>query len=241
MFDILTVVHLAASQLEAEVKVSDQAVEWNRASSPFYCLPEEVVVAILRFSSAQDLSSAMRTCRLFRAVGSEESLWADLLWHNFRKIGEGKSEAAKEAPPHQYQLLNSANFHKYRVLYSWRRGRYGSKANFWTGSKVNSLQFDSRYLICGTDDDIVLFDMKTGARMEPTLPMMDEVLQIAFDQTRLFAADSAGRLTVFDLETGHVETRIDAHMFVSCFQASKGGYRSNIFQPRNFAGRRSKP
>jgi ferredoxin-NADP reductase len=57
--------------------------------------------------------------------------------------------------------------------------------------------------------------MATGAKLTPTLPMLDEVLDLAFDQTRLYAADSGGRLTVFDLETGHVEARIDAHKYVS--------------------------
>ena len=51
----------------------------------------------------------------------------------------------------------------------------------------------------------------TGERLEPALQMLEQVLCVEFDETKMVATGSGGSIYVYDLETSQLSTRIKGH------------------------------
>ena len=166
-------------------------LRFNLAQSPLYQLPDEVLLEVFAFFTPQELARSMRTCRLFHCLTTENRLWSDLLNSEFGRqtsavtqdvaaaearskfgsksrvipsteVADGKDD---EEMLSMYAPTESSLYARFRVLHNWSEGRVDSKRNFWCNTDVHCVHFDSRYIACGTDEEILLFDTvrKTAA------------------------------------------------------------------------------
>lgn len=203
-----------------ECKIATEAVRVNKQESMFYQQPDEALLHIFAFLEPLELARAMRTCRLFRCIASESKLWSRHLNNDFGRdtaaltvdsTARAASPVVEAEPLSEYIASDSSLYSRYRVLHNWANGKLASKRNFWCSAHVHSVAFDNRFIACGASEEIVLFEAATGAKMEPTLQMLEDVLQIDFDQRKLVASGSGGSVYIYDLETSQLTSRLQAH------------------------------
>jgi hypothetical protein len=210
---------------EAEKATAADSVRSNRQDCYLYQLPDETLLNVFKFLEPEELARSMRTSRLFRCFATENKLWS---YHLNSQFGKATNPLSVDKKAHQaaaktiaktspadpvvddYMPTDSSLFARYRVMHNWSNGLVDSKRNFWCNTEVKSVHFDDRYIACGTADEICVFDSETGARLIAK-EMLEEVLQLDFDRTKLVAAGSQGSIYIFDLEHMQLTTRFDAH------------------------------
>lgn len=73
----------------------------------------------------------------------------------------------------------------FKTRYNWLRGQYVSERSYKVGAGVNCLQFDDRYLVCGIDQEILVYDVNSGELLSPTIFHDANVLAIQFRDDNL--------------------------------------------------------
>eukprot|EP01122_Echinamoeba_exundans_P010432 TRINITY_DN3907_c0_g1_i2.p1 TRINITY_DN3907_c0_g1~~TRINITY_DN3907_c0_g1_i2.p1 ORF type:complete len:530 (+),score=111.16 TRINITY_DN3907_c0_g1_i2:491-2080(+) len=211
---------------DAEKAIAAANMRANRQDCFLYQLPDETLLNVFKFLEPEELARSMRTSRIFRCLATENKLWS---YHLNSQFGKNTSALSVDSKAHRaasktaatspspaaalvddYVPTDSSLFARYRVMHNWSNGLVDSKRNFWCNTEVKSVHFDDRFIACGTDDEICLFDADTGARLI-SKEMLEEVLQLDFDQTKLVASGSQGSVYIFDLEHMQLTTRFDAH------------------------------
>lgn len=132
--------------------------------------------------------------RLWHRLASDNKVWRAVLHKQFNIqtiVPEEDEEDSDEEDNKKVSLpLTYTEEHFelksiFKTRYNWLRGQYVSERSYKVGAGVNCLQFDSRYLVCGIDQEILVYDVNTGELLNPTIFQDSNVLALQFRDDNL--------------------------------------------------------
>jgi len=108
-------------------------------------------------------------------------------------IPEEEAEDKSEEEESNQKAKLPLNYHEehhelmnmFKTRYNWLRGQYVAERTYKVGAGVNCLQFDDRYLVCGIDQEILIYDINSGELLNPTIFQDANVLALQFKEENL--------------------------------------------------------
>jgi hypothetical protein len=207
-------------QLIREREVAALSERANLTQSQFCSLPEEVISTIFSNFKAIDLVQTFRVSRLWYRLASDNKVWRAVLHKQFNiqtnvpEENEGDSDEEEKkniSLPLTYHEEHHELMGIFKTRYNWLRGQYVSERSYKVGAGVNCLQFDDRYLVCGIDQEILVYDVNSGELLSPTIFHDANVLAIQFRDDNLVCGSSDGFVKLIDLSCGITKWRKKAH------------------------------
>ncbi len=197
-------------QLQREREVAALSERANLNHSQFCSLPEEVIsvrlfmcgrtllVANIDFQNifsnfkAIDLVQTFRVSRLWYRLACDNKVWRAVLQKQFNiqtNIPEEENDSEEEPKKASLPLTYHEEHHElmgiFKTRYNWLRGQYVHERSYKVGAGVNCLQFDDRYLVCGIDQEILVYDINSGELLNPTIFQDANVLALQFKDDNL--------------------------------------------------------